>query len=98
MQDSFEERRAARVAIQEIPGGDTFYVDRAGRGPLFWQFQAVMLNSTVWGSMNAALGTSNNLTIDNLDSHTATLMDVSRPAPLSDGRTRATMQFVITDT
>jgi hypothetical protein len=95
--DKYDEKRPARVAIQEIPGGDTFYVDRAGRSPLTVTVGMVLANATEYGRLNTALAQQGSLAIDTLDTHSAVLMNVSRPAPEIDGRTRATAEFLITD-
>ena len=94
--DAYEEKREARVAIQEIPGGDTFYVDRAGRRPLFWSFGILLANFGGWAALNSLIGTSATLSIELNDSHTATLMSLSRPGPQVDGQTRASAEFLIT--
>lgn len=95
--DGFNESRDARVAVQEIPGGDAFYVDRAGRGPLNWTVAMFLASSAAYGQLNAALGQEGTLSVSPLDTHSAVLMKVSRPSPLGDGRTRATAEFLITD-
>lgn len=95
--EQFNESREARVAVQEIPGGDTFYVDRAGRSPLKWTVGMLLPNGASYGSLNAVLGTQGELSISGLDIHQAVLMRVSRPAPEIDGQTRATAEFLIVD-
>ena len=95
--DNYTERRVARVAVQEIPGGDTFYVDRGGRGPMFVDATVLLQNLSLLGSLMAQLGTSSILRVDGRDSHTATLMEVGAPAQEQDGRSRATLKFVVTD-
>lgn len=94
----YEETRGARVAIQEIPGGDVAYADLAGRMPLRWKMQLWIENESVWGALNAALGTQGTLAVDTLNSHEAILLSVSRRAPYLDGTTVATAEFLITDT
>lgn len=94
----FQESRDARVAVQEIPGGDNFFVDRGGRSPSRIQFTAVLLNETIWGALNSALGLDGTLSLESLDSHAAILTKVSRPAPFSDGQVKASVEFLITDT
>lgn len=96
--NDFQESREARVGIQEIPGGDVFFADRAGRSPLKWSLSVVLLNDTVWGQLNAALGSEGTLAVESLDTHTAVLMKVSRPVPSMTGEVRATVEFLITDT
>lgn len=93
----YEESRAARVAIQEIPGGDVAYADQAGRSPLRWKMQMAVDNETTWGALNAVLGEEGTLSVDTLTAHTAILMSVSRRAPYLDGTTVATAEFLITD-
>jgi len=95
--DNYTERRTARVAIQEIPGGDTFYIDSGGRGPMFVDMTVLVQNVSVLGAFMAQLGASNTLRIDGRDSHTATLMEVGGPAQQPDGQTKATLKFVVTD-
>lgn len=95
--DSFDESRPARVAIQDIPGGDTFYVDQAGRGPLRWNVRMLLPNATAWGQLTSVLGEAGTLAVDTLDSHAVVLLNVSRSAPHVDGTMLATAEFVITD-
>jgi len=95
--EGFSEQRDARVATQEIPGGDEFTVDLAGRQPHKISAKIILENATAWGAMNTALGTVGSLQIDTLDTHDAVLMSVSREAPYVDGRISATVNFVITD-
>lgn len=94
----YEETRAARVAVQEIPGGDEFTVDLAGRSPLRWKIQMHIENDSAWGALNAVLGQAGSLNVDTLDGHAAVLINVSRRAPYLDGTTLATGEFLITDT
>jgi hypothetical protein len=96
--DKYDERHEARVAILEIPGGNNFYADLAGKKPATWSVGMVLQNGTVWGQLNATLGQEGTLNIDTLDSHNAILMSVSRPAPQPNGQTRCTADFLITDT
>jgi hypothetical protein len=93
----YEESRAARVAIQEIPGGDDIFVDTAGRSPLRWKMQMALDNETVWGALNAVIGQAGTLSVDTLTSHAAILLSASRRAPYLDGTTVATAEFLITD-
>lgn len=95
--DGFTERRVSRVAIQEIPGGDTFYVDRGGRGPMFTDVTVLVQNMSVVGSLMANLGQISVLNIDGRDSHMATLMEVNSAAQQADGQCSVTLKFVITD-
>jgi len=95
--DSFQESREARVAVTEIPGGDNFYVDLAGRSPLKLNVNIVMDNASVWGSLNGMIGQEQTLSIETLDTHTAVLMTVSRPAPELDGTVTGTATFLITN-
>jgi|SRR6185503_12330900 len=92
----YEESREGRVAVVEIPGGDDFYVDRAGRRPLTWTVSMVLPNRTALGQLHSVVGQSGTLAIDTLDSHTATLMRISNPPPMVDGRVRASTEFLIT--
>lgn len=94
---NYTETRPGRVAVQEIPGGDNFYVDRAGRRPLTWNVGMVLANDTAWGALNALIAQSATLSIGTLTSHTATLMSLTRPAPQPNGQARATAEFLITD-
>lgn len=93
----FEESREARVAVQDIPGGDTFYADRAGRAPLKWRLGILLPDGTAWGALNSSIGQQSSLSVETLDSHTAILMRVSRPSPFLDGQVRANVEFLITD-
>jgi hypothetical protein len=93
---TFEERREARVAIQEIPGGDSYYVDRAGRRPLFWRFGLVLATFSVWSTLNTKLGVSGTLDVELQGSLTATLMSLSAPTSQVDGQKRATAEFLVT--
>lgn len=95
--EGFDEKREARVAVQEIPGGDAFYVDLAGRSPQRINGRIMLANATAWGQLTAVLGTEATLQIDTLDSHTAVLLSLGRPAPELDGRVTATAEFLITD-
>lgn len=96
---SYDEKRDAKVAVTDIPGGDVFYVDRAGRGPLRVSFGILVANSTIWGTLNSALilGQSGTLSIEGLDSHTATLVATGRPAAAQDGQILGSAEFLITD-
>src|SRR5215510_11324676 len=87
--NGFSDGREARVAVQEIPGGDEFFVDMAGRSPQSISGTIVVANATAWGQLNALVGTQGTLAIDTLDSHEAVLMNVSRDAPLPDGQMTA---------
>jgi hypothetical protein len=95
--DAFNEKREARVAVQEIPGGDAFYVDRAGRRPLNWNVGMLLANATAYGQLNSRINETGTLTIETLDSHAVVLMSVGRPSPEIDGRTRCSAEFLITD-
>lgn len=95
--ESLQEKREGRVAVQEIPGGDNFYVDRAGRRPLSWSFGLLLESATAWGQLNSAIGEVGTITVELLDPHTAVLMSLTRPAAELDGRTRASAEFLITD-
>lgn len=95
--DKYTEQREGRVTVQEIPGGDAFYVDRAGRKPQSLTVGMILLNNSAYGTLTAAVGEEGTLTIDSLDSHTVVLMSVSRPAPQVDGRTQATADFIVVD-
>ena len=95
--DSFQESRDARVTLVEIPGGDGFYVDRAGRSPLKLNVNVLLANESAWGALNALLGQEQSLVIETLNTHDAVLMSVSRPAPAADGQVRGTANFLITD-
>jgi len=94
---NMSEKREARAQVQDIPGADAFYVDLAGRGPLTLTVGMVLANSTAWGQANVAVGQQGTLAIDGLDTHQAVLMSVNRPAPMPDGQTKATADFLITD-
>jgi hypothetical protein len=95
--EGFSEQREARVAAQEIPGGDEFTLDLAGRQPHKLSAKAIFLNETAWGAMNAALGTVGSLQIDTLTTHNAVLMSANREAPYLDGQVSAHLDFIITD-
>lgn len=95
--DDYQEQRTGRVAVQEIPGGDAFYVDLAGRGPLSWRFTLDLANATLWGLLNTLIAQQGVLSIDTLDVHEAVLMSLSREAPKPDGRMLAQAEFLITD-
>src|SRR6478735_1799644 len=94
--DGFQESREGRVGITEIPGGDLFYVDLAGRAPPKLTVNIVLANYTLWSAMNALLGQEQTLIVDTLNTHLAVLMSVTRPAPEVDGQIQATASFVIT--
>jgi hypothetical protein len=93
---TFQERREGRVAIQEIPGGDNFFVDRAGRRPLFWSFGLVVANATDWGTLHTKIGVSGTLAVELHDSETATLLSLTAPTTQVDGQQRGNAEFVIT--
>lgn len=95
--DDYSEHRTGRVAIQEIPGGDTFYVDRGGRGPMFVDVTVLLQSLTLLGSLMTQLGQSGSLRVDGRDTHDATLMEVGGPAQQIDGQTKATLKFLVTD-
>lgn len=95
--EGFSETRDARVATQEIPGGDEFTVDLAGRQPHKVSTKVILPDATSWGALNAAVGTVGSLQIDTLDTHQAVVMSVSREAPYVDGKISATVAFLITD-
>lgn len=95
--EGFTEKRTARVAVQEIPGGDTFYVDHGGRGPMFTEMTVLLQNVSLLGALMANLGQTGGLAIDGRDSHTATLMEVNGQAQGADGSVKASLKFVITD-
>lgn len=95
--EGFSEQRDARVATQEIPGGDEFTVDLAGRQPHKLSIKAILPNETAWGAMNSALGTTGSLQIDTLTTHTVVVMSASREAPYIDGQVSASLAFLITD-
>ena len=46
--DSLQETREARVTIIDIPGGDNFYVDRAGPGPQRMSLNIVLADDGAW--------------------------------------------------
>jgi hypothetical protein len=94
----YEETREARVAIQEIPGGDEFTIDQGGRVPLRWRVVMLLENESVWGALNAVLGQLGTVNIDGLTGHEAVLLSASRRAPYPDGQTIANAEFIITDT
>lgn len=95
--DSWSEQRPARVALQEVPGGDAFYVDQAGRGPLRQSFRMELENEFAWGALNSVLGQEGSLAISPFDTHTAVLLSASRRGVFLDGRVLAEVEFVITD-
>jgi hypothetical protein len=95
--ESFSEQRDARVATQEIPGGNEFTVDLAGRQPHKISVKAILPNETSWGAMNSALGTTGSLQIDTLNTHDVVVMSVSRDAPYIDGQISASIAFLVTD-
>jgi hypothetical protein len=95
--EGYSEQREARAAMQEIPGGDEFTLDLAGRQPHKLSGKILLASATAWGALNAALGTVGTLAIDTLDPHDAVLMSVSREAPYVDGQISATVDFTITD-
>jgi hypothetical protein len=95
--DGFSEQRDARTSVQEIPGGDEFTLDLAGRQPHKLSAKVTLSSETSWGAMNAALGTVGSLQIDTLTTHEAVLMSVSREAPYLDGQVSANVDFLITD-
>lgn len=93
----FQESRDARTAIIEIPGGDNFYVDMAGRSPLKISVNCLLADAGAWGALNSLLGLERVLTIETLNTHNAVLMSLTRPAPQIDGQVQSTANFVITD-
>ena len=95
--DSFQESRDARVSVIEIPAGDRFWVDRAGRSPLKLSISILLPNSSAWGTLNTLLGTEQPLVIETLDTHAAVLMTLTRPAPQIDDQVKASATFIITD-
>lgn len=96
--DSFAESRQGRVAVQEIPGGDEFFVDLGGRSPLTIKLKAIIPDATSWGALNGAIGTEGLLAIDTLDSHQAVLMNAQRDAPYGpDGQMSANLEFIVVD-
>jgi len=95
--EGFSEQRDARVATQEIPGGDEFTLDLAGRQPHKISGKVYLANATAWGALNSAVGTVGSLQVDTLDTHQAVLMSVSREAPYVDSQVSATVAFIITD-
>lgn len=95
--DSFQESREGRVTVVEIPGGDSFYVDLAGRSPLKTTLSIILADLTAWGALNALLGTEASLVVETLTTHSAALLSLSRQAQQVDGQIKATAQFVITD-
>lgn len=95
--DAFSEKREARVAVQEIPGGDSFYVDRAGRRPLNWSVGMLLASSSVYGQLNSRVQETGTLSIETFDSHAVVLMSVGRPSPQIDGQTRCSAEFLVTD-
>lgn len=95
--DGYSEKRDARVTVTGIPGGDNFYVDRAGRNPLTVTVGCLVDNDGIWGALNAAIGTQNTLAIEGLDSHSAVLTSVSRSKLFVGGQTSGTLEFTIMD-
>lgn len=95
--NNYQENREARVAIQEIPGGDVFVADLGGRSPMKISVGMVLLNASVYGLLNASLGLLGTLAIESLDTHDAILMKVSKSQTFADGQILATADFTITD-
>lgn len=95
--DDYTESRQARVAVQEIPGGDTFYADRAGRGPMNVKFSLLLANATDYGALFGQVERPGTLVIEGLDSHAVILMSVSAPVPFLGGQRKASAEFLITD-
>ena len=95
--DGFQESREGRVTVVEIPGGDNFYVDMAGRGPQKLNVDILLPDASAWATLTTLLGQQQTLSIETLDTHLAVLLNVTRPAPQIDGTTKATASFVITD-
>jgi len=94
---NYSERRTARVAVQEIPGGVNFYVDRGGRGAMYVDMTVLLQNTSVLGALMANLGQISVLDVDGRDSHMATLMEVSGEAQMLNQQLKATLKFVVVD-
>lgn len=95
--DSFQESRDGRVNIVEIPGGDTFYVDRAGRSPLKLSLSILLPDASAWGTLTSLIGQEQTLSVETLDTHLAVLMSASRSAQNLDGTSKASVSFVVTN-
>lgn len=95
--DAYSEKREGRVAVQEIPGGDSFYVDRAGRRPLSLSVGLLLPNATAVGQLESVIAESGTLAIDGLDTHTAVLMSLTISDRYNDGQARGAAEFLVTD-
>jgi len=96
-QDGYAERRAARMSVQEIPGSSNFYVDTAGRGPMYVDMKVLLQNVSLLGALMANLGQTGSLSIDGRDGHTAILMDVTGDGQYGSEHLTASLKFLVTD-
>jgi hypothetical protein len=94
----YSESRESRTTIQDIPGGDVFYVDLAGRGQLKITLSILLDDAGAYGALNGQLGNQGSLAIDTLDGHQAVLTKVGRAVPYPSGQVVATAEFLVTDT
>jgi hypothetical protein len=96
--DDYQETRDSRTSIQDIPGGDTFYVDLAGRGQLKISMTVLLDDNGAYGALNGQLGHEGSLSIETLDGHSAVLTKVGRAQPYPSGQVKASIEFLVVDT
>jgi len=95
--DGYAEHRVGRISVQEIPGSSNFYVDTAGRGPMYVDMKVLLQNVSLLGALMANLGQPGSLSVDGRDGHTAILMDVTGDAQYGSEQLTATLKFLVTD-
>jgi len=97
-EDGYKETRTGRVAIQEIPGGDNFYVDQGGRGPMYIDMTVLLTNVSQLGSLMANLGQISVLDVDGRDSHMCVLMEVGGGPQFGSEQLTADLKLLAIDT
>ena len=95
--DSYRENREARVTVLDIPGGDIFYVDQAGRGPMTVSVGVLVNDESSWGALHSNIGRQGSLNVDGLTSHQAVLMKCERGKVYANGQTVGSLDFLIVD-
>jgi len=95
--DNYSESRTGRVSVQEIPGSSNFYVDTAGRGPMYVSMEVLLQNVSLLGALMANLGNQGSLSVEGRDSHTAILMEVTGAAQAANDMLTANLKLLIMD-
>jgi hypothetical protein len=94
--DGWNETSSAAVSVRGFPGGNNVAISLAGQREVKRTISCVFDDRGQYVSLVLLRGAEHDLVIDNWDTVSAVLTEVSGDPPLTDGKVRATAQFVLT--